>query len=207
MHEEMRTLLNAYLDGELHGQHLKEMQNHLAFCDACQNELKELRLVSNLLQTDPTPEFITAERFVSQLTLNLPRRSPYNQPVKPSSLAWWLIPAGLLGSWFFMQTVFTLTNIVTAAKMAGLLGQVSNWLGSGQETTWFSTATSMFGGQAAIQPILSLLNNVNVFGVDLLSGFAWQAAIVLLYWTWLFFWWLRGHPRHMQVQNTSQSQG
>ena len=52
MHEEMRTLLNAYLDGELHGRRLREMETHLAACADCRDELKELRLVSELLQQD-----------------------------------------------------------------------------------------------------------------------------------------------------------
>ena len=87
MHEEMRTLLNAYLDGELHGRRLQEMETHLAICAACRDELSELRLVSDLLQADPAPEFMPAERFVSQLTLRLPRRSLHDQPVE-TRLRW-----------------------------------------------------------------------------------------------------------------------
>jgi len=201
MHEEMRELLNAYLDGELHGWRLQEMETHLASCEACRNELRELRLVSNMLQADPVPEFTSTERFVSQLTLNLPRHPLRDRPPQPGSLAWWLVPAGLLGAWFFVQTVFTLTDMVTAANMTGLLGHAASWLTSGRETIWFSTATSLFGGQAAgAQPTLSLLNDVSVFGTNLLSGFLWQAAIVLLYWAWLFIWWLRGSRRPMKIQ-------
>jgi anti-sigma factor RsiW len=203
MHEDMRTLLNAYLDGELHGWRLLELQTHLASCAACRNELRELRLVSDLLQAEPAPEFTPAERFVSQLTLSLPRRTLRDRPPKPGSLAWWLVPAGLLGAWFFVQTVFTLTNVVTAVNLTGLLGHAATWLGSGQESIWFSAATSLFGGQAVAQPTLSLLNNVSVFAANLLSGFLWQAVIVLLYWAWLFFWWLRGGPRPMKMQNAS----
>ena len=205
MHEDMRTLLNAYLDGELHGQHLRELEFHLVSCESCQNELRELRSVSDLLQAGPAPKIIPAERFVAQLTLSLPRRSERNHPLKPVPLAWWFIPAGLLGAWFFVQTVFTLTNMVTAANMTGLLGHASNWLGlgSGEETIWFNMTSSLFGGQTVAQPMLSLLNNVSVFGADLLSGFVWQAVIVLLYWAWLLLLWLRGNPRHMKVQNAS----
>ena len=34
MHEDMRTLLNGYLDGELHGARLQEMQRHLTMCES-----------------------------------------------------------------------------------------------------------------------------------------------------------------------------
>ena len=201
MHEDMRTLLNAYLDGELHGWRLLEMQTHLASCAACRNELKELRIVSDLLKAAPAPEFVPTERFVSQLTLSLPRRTLRDRPPKPGSLAWWLIPTVLIGAWFFVQTVFTLTDAVTAANLTGLLGKAASWLGGGQQSLWFSAINSLFGGQT--NGTLSLLNNASVFGGSLLSGFLWQAAIVLVYWGWLAIWWLRRGPRPMKMNNAS----
>jgi len=199
MHENMRTLLNAYLDGELTGRRLLEMEAHLGSCAACRDELNELRHVSELLQADPAPEFTPTERFVSQLTLNLPRRPMQARSLQPASLTWWLVPAALLGAWFFVQTVFTLTDAVSAANLTGLLGHASSWLGSGQETVWFSTLTSMVGRQAAdAQPSLTLLNDVGVFGANLVGGFLWQAGIVLLYWGWLLYWWLRGGPQPLK---------
>ncbi len=78
MHEDMHSLLNAYLDGELHGRSLHEMETHLASCGDCQDELRELRQVSELLQADPVTDALPVERFVSQMTLRLPRRSPTN---------------------------------------------------------------------------------------------------------------------------------
>jgi anti-sigma factor RsiW len=202
MHEYMRTLLNAYLDGELNGTRLQEMELHLAGCEACQNELKELRLVSQLLQAAPAPEFTPAGRFASNLMLSLPRRTTRSLSAKPASLAWWLVPALLLGAWFFVQTVFTLTDAVTAAQISGLLGQAARWLSGGQETVWFAAITSLFGSQVApAQPALSLLNSLNVTGTNLLDGFLWQALIVLLYWGWLLVWWFIRRPRPMNMEN------
>jgi anti-sigma factor RsiW len=192
--------LNAYLDGELHGTRLLEMKHHLASCESCRNELKELNLVSNLLQAAPTPEFMNAERFVSNLTLRLPRRNMRELPTKPGSMAWWLVPAGLLGAWFFVQTVFIMSNAVTAAQATGLLGQAATWLGSGQETVWFAAATSFTGLQGGgWHTMLSQLNGLDIFGVKLLTGFLWHALIVMLYWGWLSFWWLSRRPRPMQL--------
>jgi anti-sigma factor RsiW len=196
MHDELRTLLNATLDGELHGWRMKEMETHLVSCETCRNELEELRQISDLIRTDLAPKFLPVDRFVSQLTLKLPRHPERDLNPKSASQAWWLVPVSLLGAWFFVQTVFTLTSIVSVAKMAGLLGQVSSWVGAGQETIWFSIATSLLRGQVSIsQPMLSWLNNVSVFGADLMSGFLWQAVIVLLYWSWILFWWLRQSRR------------
>lgn len=202
MHEDMRALLNAYLDDELNDNRLLEMKLHLAACAACRNELEELRLVSDLLQADPDPEFMPAGRFASNLALSLPRRTMRDLPQKPGSLVWWLVPAGLLAAWFFIQTVFTLTGAVTAVQITGLLGQAARWLNSGQETVWFAAVTSLFGSQVTpAQPALSLLNMLNVTGVNLLDGFLWQALIVLLYWGWLSVWWFMLRPRPMKMGN------
>jgi anti-sigma factor RsiW len=204
MHEDMRAMLNPYLDNELHGRRLLEFEFHLATCKSCQNELKELRLVSDLLKTAPEPEFMPADRFVSNLIMHLPRRDLYNPHSKPGSLAWWLIPAGLMGAWLFVQTAFSLTNLVMAVKATGMFGQAVAWFGGSQQTLWFSAATSLFerpvGG---VQSALSLLNGLNIFGVNLLEGFLWQALIVLLYWGWLFAWWLHRRSRTVQMENGS----
>ena len=201
MHEDIRALLSAYLDGELRGTRLMEMKLHLSACEACRNELKELRLVSDLLQAAPDPAFMPAGRFTSNLLLSLPRRTVGDLPPKPGSLIWWLAPAGLLAAWFFVQTVFTLTSAVTAAQITGLMGQAARWLSGGQETVWFAAVTSLFGSQAPAEPALSLLNTLSVTGANLLDGFLWQALIVLLYWGWLSVWWLRRRPRPMKMEN------
>jgi hypothetical protein len=177
------------------------MQTHLASCVICRNELKELRIVSDILKAAPAPQAVPVEHFVSQMTLNLPRRTLADRPPKPGSLAWWIVPAGLIGAWFFVQTLFTLTNTVTAIDLTGLLGKASIWLGGGQENIWLSAIANLFGGQTT--GTVSLLNNVSVFGGGLLSGFLWQAAIVLLYWGWLAIWWLRRGPRPMKMHDAS----
>jgi hypothetical protein len=204
MHEDLLPLLNAYLDGELHGNRLRELELHLSGCVACRNELKELRLVSARLQAAPAPEFMPAGRFASNLILGLPRLRIGELPTQPGALAWWLVPAGIMAAWFFVQTVFTLTDALTAAQMTGLLGQAARWLNGGQETIWFTAVSSLFGNRVgAALPELSLMNTLNVFGVNLLDGFLWQALIALLYWTWFSIWWFRHRPRSMQMENVA----
>jgi hypothetical protein len=200
MHEEMRNLLNAYLDGELQGRRLQEMESHLGSCEDCQRELEELRMISERLQADTALEAPSPERFIANLTLSLPRKSQTERPQKSFSLAWWLVPAGLLMTWVFIQTVYALTDIVTAANLAGLLGTASHWLGSGQESFWMSMATNLFGGQILAQPAMPLLNNVSVAADNWIHGFIWEAVVVLLYWAWLGLLWLRQNPRQMRVK-------
>ncbi len=206
MCENMRALLNAYLDGELHGRRLVEVKDHLASCAACRNDLQELQAVSDLLRAAPAPAFLPAERFIAQLTLQLPRRTLRDRALKPTAWAWWLVPAGLLATWFFLRTAFALTTAISAADATGLLGQASAWFTSGQsQAAWFVAITSLFGSQmsTAQQSTLSLFNQVSVFGWDLYSGFLWQAIIVLLYWVWLAAWWSRRASRPMKVTAAS----
>jgi hypothetical protein len=195
MHEDMRTLLNAYLDDGLHGTRLLEVKLHLASCPACREELKELRLVSDLLQAAPAPQFMPVERFVANLNLILPRRLLRDRPPKPGSLAWWLVPAALLALFYFVRTVVTLTSVVTVADVSGLLGSTA-WLDAGQQAAWYGDLMSLFGGQVGeAQPALSTLNSLAVWGGNLLDGLLWQVGILLLYWGWLAVWWLRRGPR------------
>ncbi len=204
MHDDMRTLLNAYLDGELHGRRLDELETHLAACETCQEELRELRQVSEILHADPAAEAMPVERFVSQMTLRLPRRVQPARSTKPRSLTWWLVPAGLFGTWIFVQTVFTISNVVSAANASGLLGSAFSWLGGGQESLWLSAASGLFGGQLTALPTLSLLNEVSVFGANLLGGFFIQAVIVLFYLAWLSAWWIRHQARLEKNQKAAR---
>jgi hypothetical protein len=202
MHDDMRTLLNAYLDGELQGTRLLEIKRHLAACESCRNELKELRHVSDLLQAAPSPEFMPADRFVSNLNLRLPRRSGRELPSKPGSLAWWLVPAGLMSAWFFVQAVFSLSGMLTTAQVTGLFGNATAWLGGGQQTAWFGAVTGMFGrdvvGSTAILP---LLNQISVVGMNLFIGFLWQVLIAFLYMAWMVAWWFYRRPQLMKMVN------
>lgn len=192
MHEEMRSLLNAYLDGELHGRRERELEAHLQTCPDCRSELEQLRQVSKTLQAAPAPRHTPGDQFVAQLVLRLPPRSAATPLSTAGSPAWWLVPAGLLTAWFGLQTVLALTNLVIAANLAGLLGNASTWLAGSQGATFFSLGMRQLGEQAgALRNGLFLLSDASLFAVDQLIPFLWQAAIVFIFWGWLYFWWRR----------------
>ena len=183
MHNQLFPLLNAYLDGELRGTSQREMERHLTTCEICRQELDGLRRVSDLVRAAPSPAFTPADLFPTNLTLILPRRPQRSQPSRVPSPAWWLVPAGLLGLWFFIQTVSALTNIVHVADISGLLGQSAPWLSAGQtQTAWFAATSNLFGVQmnASQQSTLSLLNQFSIFGAGWLQSLFWQTGLVLL---------------------------
>src|SRR5678815_4630404 len=113
--------LNAYLDGELKGNRLQHVQEHLAECTTCQDELDTLQSLSGLLQTVPAPEFPSPERFVTQVNLLLPQKRITTPGTRLFEVGWWLIPVGLLAVWVFISTAALLGDAMSAAKNFGLL--------------------------------------------------------------------------------------
>jgi len=187
--------LNAYLDGELSAAQLRQVEKHLAECDECQAELEQMRNLSALLhETVSTEDFLSTERFVSNLTLNLPRRPEHSQPRKVLEIAWWLIPVGALGVWLFFQITFSLSSVVLNISETGLLGSgLSSLQANPSQTGWFSLTMDLFGGQLGFtgKLILSAFNELNLFFRDMTSRFILQALFATLYLGWLASWWWR----------------
>jgi len=197
MHEMLHPFLNSYLDGELHGTRLQQMELHLASCETCQTELKELRRVSELLQKAPVAEIPRVDRFVANLTLILPQRQMSDQKEGPK-LLWWLVPMGLLFDWFFVRILILVRDAVSITGTAGLLGQAAAWLnGSTPQPLWIAGINWISGGQAASGATINLLTTVNGFVTGLFSGFLWQAGIGLVYLGWLAIWWFKRRPQFM----------
>ena len=128
--------LNAYLDEELKGRLLHQVEEHLTECKACQKELESLQGVSALLQEVPLPEFISNERFVAQVNLRLPQRRVAKTTSRSIlDAGWWLVPIGLLMIWVFISTTTVVSQMVTVANNFGML-----------DKTTASFVSSPFGG-------------------------------------------------------------
>jgi hypothetical protein len=48
---------------------------------------------------------------------------------------------------------------------------------------------------------LSLLNEVNIFGIDLLHGLLWQTGLILLCIGWFLSWKVWGEPAPLRIKN------
>jgi hypothetical protein len=193
--------LGAYLDGELSGVRLRRVESHLAQCSLCRGELEGLRALGAVLQEAPGVESRTpAERFVAQVGLRLPRRQERPPAQRALELGWRMVPAGLLFSLAFVQTVFLIGGLIQLALSMGLGGDLGALL-----------FPSSSGGLSI--PDVSSLSQANLLGaaemtvglVQSGSAFAWMpvlylallVVIGLLYWGWLATWWAR--RRHQQL--------
>ena len=182
--------LNAYVDGELKGMRLRQVEEHLAECEACQAELDSLQGLSSLLQEVPEAESTPNEKFVSKVNLRLPQKQVKFTRSKVIEVGWWMIPIGLLTAWIFFSTAILVSDMVSTADSFGLLNSTSTLLVS--NTTDNAVWTSTLGQFGVLQGnSLQWAEETESFTRNVLPQFVWQVSIALLYLTWIAIWWAR----------------
>ena len=188
--------LNAYLDGELHGNRLHAVEAHLTECEACQAELTSLQDLSELLQKVPMPEFISPERFATHVNLLLPQK-PVTAPKSTLfEIGWWMIPVGLLAVWAFIGTASIVSNMIFTANNFGLVDSANTLLISGTSDTasWTSTLRQFGFLEGSSLQWIELTEN---YSKNVIPQFVWQVSVALLYLTWIAVWWAR-QTRHQR---------
>ncbi len=207
MTEHVTDWLGAYYDGELSGLRLRRVEAHLARCATCRTELDELRKLSALLQESPVVERITPpERFVAQVGLRLPRRPERTVTERALESGWRLVPAGLLGAWVFVQTVFIVAGVVQGALRMGLGGDLAAWLlPPSQGGPWLSELVRLSDPSLndVAQIMLQMLSNGGPLGWGVTLNLVVLVVIGLLYWSWLASWWVRRQRQRLVVRNST----
>lgn len=181
--------LNAYMDGELKGKQLHQVEEHLAECEACQAELESLQGLSALLQEIPVPDFTSNERFVTQVNLLLPERRSAAARNRILEFGWWMIPVGLLAAWIFISTSSLLSNAVSFADNVGLIDSTTAFISdSSGNAAWTARL-----GQAGVLKgeSLQVAETTESYARNVLPQFIWQVSIALMYLTWIAIWWAR----------------
>jgi len=204
MTDHVTEWLGVYLDDELHGLRLRQVETHLSGCAACRTELESLRKLSALLQ-EPLPQGVAStEKFVSNLTLRLPRRPEQDFSRKVLQVGWWLIPVGVLSVWICLQIAARLAFMASAVENAGLLGNIAAWLlPVSQQAEWFTATMNLFGNQLSGNKLIALetLNQVDLFIHNTTPQLIWQIALGLIYWAWIFSGWVRFRKKNAAAQS------
>ncbi len=194
MSNHMKEWLNAYLDDELRGRRLHQVEAHLAECADCLAELRSLQSLSNLLRQAPAPEFMSSERFAALVSLRLPREKPVLSKRNVQEVAWWMIPVSLLTIWVFISTSAMVGDVISTANELGLLNDAPAWMVPGSSTgaVWSGTLGEfgLLSGNG-----LQWAELTEAFTRNNLSQIIVQAAIALLYLSWSAIWWAR-HTHH-----------
>jgi len=190
--------LQAYHDGELHGQKAHWVEAHLSHCESCRAELEALQAFSSLLQlSSPAPGLLRPESFVDQVAQ---ATSPL--PLHPAPVAlrraletgWHLIPVGLFGAWVFVQTAYIVIAVMLLAQSLPWVAQLFPFtLPSVSGIPWLA------GEQCVAKVGFEALWCIAGFGGVVTLGFGPLVAIALLYWAWLAAWWLRQQRRVTSV--------
>jgi predicted anti-sigma-YlaC factor YlaD len=198
MSKHMTEWLSAYLDAELRGSRLHDVQTHLAECQACRSELQALESLSSLLQEVPVPEFTLPERFAARVSLRLPHQQKLTSTNKIFEIGWWMIPIGLLAVWIFINTSFLVSDMLSVANNFGLLTSVSDWIrfGTSNAAGWSATL-GQFGVLSGDS--LNLATSTETFTRTTLPQISLQISIALLYLSWIAIWWAR-HQRQQHGQ-------
>lgn len=191
MTEHVINWINAYLDGELHGRRLAQVESHLDECAECRAELASLQALSTMLREAPLPDFPPAERFAANVVLGLPRKPETSPARKALEIAWWLAPVALTAAWVFVQTTLLLSDWIGAAGRLGLLDtSASAWLVPAVPRETLLSAlllqTGLLGGSG-----VQWLRSVSAFFGSALAQVIWQVSIGLLYLAWIASWWAR----------------
>lgn len=197
--------LNAYLDGELRGSLLQQVETHLAECEVCLAELESLERLSRLLYEVPVPEFTSPERFAAQVSLRLPHEQKTIYRKTLLEVGWWMIPVGLLATWAFFSATFLMRDILSTVNNLGLLAGISDWLifGSSNQAYWSSTL-GQFGLLSG--NTLDVVASTEVFTRLSLPQFIVQISIALLYLSWFAIWWAR-YRRHARQSHGKLLEG
>lgn len=198
MSNHVNELLNAYHDGELKGMRLRQVEEHLAECEACQAESEALQGLSTLLQEVRAPELVSHERFASQVNLRLPQRPVKATQNVMTEFSWWMIPVSLLAAWAFISTSILLSNLVSVADTLGLLDNTTaSWIASPSDTADVTSSLGQFGVLRGNS--LQWAETTESITRNILPQVVWQVLVALLYLTWFAIWWAR-HARQVNGQ-------
>jgi anti-sigma factor RsiW len=169
MSEHVLEWLPAYHDGELPPGRSRQVEAHLQACPSCRAELQTLTGLSALLKADSLPQHTPPERFAAQVQLLLPRSVPHP---KADRLPRWVLgaPLALIVVWAFLQAALWVTSFVLATN--SIFPDLAPWLVSD--------------------------NSLEMLGMLSLISFVLLAGAVILWATWMAFWWAWKYNQHSE---------
>jgi hypothetical protein len=194
MSEHMTAWLGAYMDGELRGKRLQEVEVHLVECALCRAELEDLKQLSAQLKSSPPASTtLNGNRFASRVIMQLPPRPGRVRNQSIPAAIWWLLPATLFVAWAFINTTDYVTNLLSFLLGTGLMKNTGGWVVfNTQGGDWFTAllgwAQSGLTGSGWMG--VRLLGGAELFFWNMLFSLIPMAALGMLLWGWLAGWWV-----------------
>jgi hypothetical protein len=191
--EHLEKWIGPYHDGELKGRRLRMVEKHIQACSFCQEELGSFQSLSSIIQDTPgVVEHIGPEAFVSKVLFQLERKPERILIHQVLHSGWRLAPAGLLGTWAFLQAVFIVSGLLSFGLNLTPEGKnFIGWLPSQGDVNSFNFFNLFdlgilnFGGVG-----FDLLGDSNIIGARILLYLGLMVVGGLLYISWLTSWWV-----------------
>lgn len=188
--EHVTAWIGAYYDGELAGDLLRKVEDHLIGCTPCRSELEALGALSAVLHDDPiSPWHPLPEVYASRVMLRLPREQKRGMGQRAKTalpVAWRYAPAGLFIGWAFFQAALLVSGAVLwLIRAVPQLRASLGWL--------LPLADSETGGWLGLIEIINPL---------LLTDLALTVVVSVLFAAWLASWWaVHRSPGRFEEQN------
>lgn len=195
--DEYREWLGAYHDGELSDERRAWVEAHLPTCPDCQQELAELRALSDLLQIEPAP--LPSPARTRALTDAVLAQLP---PAHPT--AWQRIlrisaryaPIGFFAAWAFIQAVIWVSGVLmwglrfipgAQGALAALLPLASS--PAGAPDGWLFNALGSAVDFSGLREALDWLSPLLWASPLGLFGLALAVLLGILFMAWLAGYW------------------
>lgn len=191
MEDHIHVWINAYYDGELHGERLRQAEAHLEECQLCQQELAQYRRLSALLQEAPVPEFeAPVSNFDTLPSTDQPAAAPAANWKKVFKAGWLTFPFVLIVVWALFQAGLLIAGLAGASGLSGDL-----WEGLAGIFLWPSLSSLV--GRWMIQEAAGELSKlfpvfspaVGSLQIALLNLIATAVTGIFL-WSWIASWWV-----------------
>ena len=154
--------LDAYLDGELNEGQQRRAEAHLETCPDCRAELEMRRGLSTLLRFAAQPAGAKSEqRFVSEISLRLPRKTAAKPAGRPGAVWVMAPPVALFLAWSFIQSVMIVVGILqwipgTGDALRSGLGAVSEGLFPESVGGWTLPAPSIWDSAVLVAALVGI---------------------------------------------------
>lgn len=193
MNEHLNFWIDAYLDGEIAGGLLEQVEAHLHSCEDCQQLLESRKKLSVLLQSMPSVEVVKPEtQFLADVNALISNHRSSKRTLPPQ-IRDWIAGRFQFLAWSSVSLIIVFVNIFL--RTVGLLeGFLSLFPGDHQTLLNQLTMAPSVPQVFAPEPLRTIVGQIGWFGLldwNWIEGLVVSVVLSILYVAWLTWWLVR----------------